>query len=215
MLGGIVSGDVKPKSLLVYHSENPHDPKGCIKAQLPVVWCSNPNSWVTQAVMQDYVVSYFSPFMERYYQQNNPGNKALLLVDNAPGHPQHMEDWCENVNFEFLPPNTTKVLQPMDQGVVAVFNAYYIRCTMRQLLNETDGEGKLSICDFWKTYNIKKDLENKKLSWDEVDDSAMNGLWLALWAECVNDFSGFGDNTPAQVATNNLDVLRSDIVVSR
>ena len=39
---------------------------------------------------------------------------VLLLVDNAGGHPVELDH--EGVQIEFLPPNTTSLLQPMDQG---------------------------------------------------------------------------------------------------
>lgn len=97
LLSGNVSGDVKFKPLLIYHSENPRALKECIKAQLPVVCCSNPKSWITQSVMQDYIINYFSTYVMRYSQQNNFTNKSLLLVDSAPGYAQHMNDRCNDV----------------------------------------------------------------------------------------------------------------------
>lgn len=41
--------------------------------------------------------------------------KVLLLVDNCPAHPNVAN---LSIKLVFLPPNTTSVLQPMDQGVI-------------------------------------------------------------------------------------------------
>ena len=46
---------------------------------------------------------------------------VLLLVDNAGGHSVDLHH--EGVQIEFLPPNTTSLLQPMDQGVIRAFKA--------------------------------------------------------------------------------------------
>ena len=44
--------------------------------------------------------------------------KILLLVDNCPAQ-------LKLIKFVFLPPNTTAVLQPMDQGVIKNMKAKY------------------------------------------------------------------------------------------
>ena len=138
------------------------------------------------------MINYFSNHVEKYSKENNIDNKSLLLVDNAPAHPQQMEDWCENVQVVFLPPNTTSLLQPMDQGVIAAFKAYYVKHTMLQLIKKTDKD-KLSIKEFWRTYNIKMALENIEDSWAEASASTMNAVWKKVWPECVHNFTGFAD----------------------
>lgn len=44
------------------------------------------------------------------------GRKVLLLIDNCPAHPQ-TENFT-NLNVAFLPPNTTSILQSMNQWVI-------------------------------------------------------------------------------------------------
>ena len=39
-----------------------------------------------------------------------------MIVDNCPAHP-HVKG-LKSVKLVFLPPNTTSVIQPMDQGVI-------------------------------------------------------------------------------------------------
>uniref|UniRef100_A0A8C0GDB3 DDE-1 domain-containing protein n=1 Tax=Chelonoidis abingdonii TaxID=106734 RepID=A0A8C0GDB3_CHEAB len=64
----------------------------------------------------------------------------MLIVDNAPGHPAHLDDFHPNVKVVFLPPNTTSILQPMDQGAIANFKAYYLRRIFAEAVKATDRE---------------------------------------------------------------------------
>ena len=45
--------------------------------------------------------------------------KVLLVLDNAPRHPAQLGDLYPNGKVVYLPPNTTALLQPMDQTVIA------------------------------------------------------------------------------------------------
>ncbi|GBN80858.1 hypothetical protein AVEN_122576-1, partial [Araneus ventricosus] len=62
---------------------------------------------------------------------------ALLITDNATAHPPDLQDDLLDIfNFikiQFLPPNTTPLLQPMDQKVISNFKklytkALFVRC---------------------------------------------------------------------------------------
>ncbi|BFZ04012.1 hypothetical protein BsWGS_07051 [Bradybaena similaris] len=135
LLGGNAAGDFKLKPLLVYQAENPRPLKDIWKSQLPVIWKSNKKAWVTLAVFEDWFVNYFMPSVERYCVSKGIPFKVLLVLDYAPGHPAQLGDFNPNVKVVYLPPNTTDLLQPMDQGVVASFKAYYLRRTIAMALH--------------------------------------------------------------------------------
>ncbi|GFU75297.1 tigger transposable element-derived protein 1 [Trichonephila clavipes] len=53
--------------------------------------------------------------VEAYMKQKSLDFKVLLIVDNAASHPQLEHP---NVQLVFLPPNTTSLIQPLDQGII-------------------------------------------------------------------------------------------------
>ena len=46
----------------------------------------------------------------------------LLLIDNAPSH---IVDEYSNIKIQFLPPNTTSKIQPLDQGIIRSVKCAY------------------------------------------------------------------------------------------
>ena len=97
LLGGNAAGDFKLKPFLVYLAENPR----------------------ALAVFEDWFTNHFVPSVERYCTEKDIPFKVLLVLDNAPRHPAQLGDFNSNVKVLYLPPNTTALLQPMDQGVIA------------------------------------------------------------------------------------------------
>jgi hypothetical protein len=53
----------------------------------------------------------------------------LLLVDNVSSH-MKPDVPLTNVKLEFLPKNTTSVLQPLDQGIIACIKSRFSRIKM-------------------------------------------------------------------------------------
>lgn len=104
-----------------------------------------------------------------------------------------------------MPPNTTSLIQPMDQTVFATFKAYHQRRTMAQLVQAVDQNPDLTIKDYWCQYNIKKGIENISALWNEVESTTMNAAWLKVWPDAVNDFAGF---VPTSVINLTKDIVR-------
>ncbi|XP_030431999.1 tigger transposable element-derived protein 1-like [Gopherus evgoodei] len=184
---------MKMKPLTVYQSETPHALKGFSKEQLPVIWRSKKEAWITGAIFSEWMTLYAVPAWKEYHAKENLDFKILLLIDNAPAHQLNLDDLCKNVKVAFLPPNTTSLIQPMDQGAITAFKMYYLRHTFDQLIRGTGGEGKPAIQQFWGDYNILKFINNIGESWAEVTQVYMNVLWGKLWPECVNDLKVFKD----------------------
>ena len=68
-----------------------------------------------------------------------PGWKVLLFIDNASVHGSATNlPQLHNVSVEFLPPNTTPILQPMDLGVIAAAKKRYKRRVTQRAVDLMD-----------------------------------------------------------------------------
>ena len=103
-----------------------------------------------------------------------------MLVDNAGGHPDLSND---NVKFVFLPPNTTSLIQPMDQGVIATVKALYLKITMQSALSAVES-GKKDLVQFWKDYNVLTAVQNIAKCWNKITERNLRGIWKNLIPEC-------------------------------
>ena len=64
---------------------------------------------MTGNIMSDWLISLSN-------NMRKEGRKILLFMDNVKSHPKDLK--LDFVKVQFLPPNTTLVLQPLDQGVI-------------------------------------------------------------------------------------------------
>ncbi|XP_070613955.1 tigger transposable element-derived protein 1-like [Erythrolamprus reginae] len=185
------SGDCKVKPLLVYHSENLRAFKThkILKERLHVLWRSNARAWVMRQFFVDWVNLAFGPTVKEYLLANELPLQALLLLDNAPGHPPALQDDIleefQFVKVVFLPPNTTSILQPMDQQVIANFKKLYTKHLFRRCFDVTENTN-LTLREFWKDhFNIVSCLNIIDLAWQEVSRRNLNSAWKKLWPAAV------------------------------
>eukprot|EP00106_Octopus_bimaculoides_P018423 XP_014785865.1 PREDICTED: tigger transposable element-derived protein 1-like [Octopus bimaculoides] len=189
LLGGNPAG-FKLKPLLIYHSQNPRALKKVNRHMLPVYYRFNTKAWMTQALFKDRFANCFTLQVRQYLLEKGLPFKVLLCLDNALGHPQHIDDLHQDVKVVYLPKNMTAILQPMDQGAIATFKAYYLRTTFSKAIAATES-GELNLRDFWKNYNIADCIKNIYASWEEVTEKCMQGIWKKCLKRFVNNFEGF------------------------
>jgi hypothetical protein len=116
--------------------------------------------------------------------------KVLLIIDNAPGHPTSIAIENKNVKVVFLPPNTTSLLQPLDQGIIRCVKATYTCLVFERIRAAIDAEPNLEIMECWKSFTIVNAIILKAVM-DELKPETVNACWKNLWSEVVNDFKGF------------------------
>ncbi|XP_066940983.1 tigger transposable element-derived protein 1-like [Macrobrachium rosenbergii] len=203
LFGANASGDLNVKPLLVYLAENPRAFKGIFKSQLPVIWKSNKKAWVTLMVFKDWFNDHFVPAVERYRALKGLPFKVLLVLDNGPGHRANLSNMHPNVKVVYLPPNTTSLIQPMNQGVFANFKAHYLRRTIPSALRAVEGN-KLTLKQFWKGCNIADAVKNIACAWDEVKMTTLNGAWKKMCPQFVNSFEGFEQAEDVETLTRKI-----------
>jgi hypothetical protein len=90
-------------------------------------WKKTCKGWMNSLVFQEFLT---------WFKQQVGERKVLLLIDGYRAHRTGLEFWSNansstNVRVEFLPPNTTSVCQPLDQGIIRTWKAYYRRRWVR------------------------------------------------------------------------------------
>ena len=93
----------------------------------------------------------------------------------------------------FLPPNTTSLIQPLDQTVIVTFKSYYLRLSIRNMLehvntkcsNENEISNQSIVKNFWKQFSILFALTFVDDSWKEVANSTLNARWSKLLPEVM------------------------------
>jgi DDE superfamily endonuclease len=67
--------------------------------------------------------------------------KVLLIIDGFSAHQTGIDlatnetDALNNIRIEYLPPNTTSVCQPLDQGIIRTWKAYYRQQWLRYAIS--------------------------------------------------------------------------------
>ena len=163
------SGNYRMKPLMIYHSENPRALKNQVKSALPVKWKSNKKGWMTGEVFEQWWTESVIPDIKEYCRKENLSEKALIIVDNASSHPHHVNLLHEGIQIYFLPPNTTSIIQPMDQGVIAQVKVNYMKRCLRQMLHATTADENITVKEFWKNYTIKDALMNVSQVWNAIE----------------------------------------------
>ncbi|GFU59590.1 tigger transposable element-derived protein 1 [Trichonephila clavipes] len=158
---------------------------------------ANPKAWMTTAIFTEWFNNCFVPEVEAYIKEKSLDFKVLLIVDNAASHPQLEHP---NVQVVFIPPNTTSLIQPLDQGIIATFKKYYIKTTYKFILNKLENES-LTVKDVWKQFSIFDCLIHVASASAQIRPRTLNACWEKIWPACVTD------NTTPQTSTLSDEII--------
>ncbi|XP_025206204.1 tigger transposable element-derived protein 4-like [Melanaphis sacchari] len=96
---------------------------------LPVDYFSTINAWMTSFIFESYLRKWDSTL----------DYKIALILDNCTAHPNFS---LKNFELVFIPPNTTSLIQPLDQGIIKAFKTFYRSDMRRQIIDAIDdGQG--------------------------------------------------------------------------
>ena len=155
-----------------------------------VIWRKSTNAWITSEIFREWFYDYFVPTVTKYLKGKKLPVKAHLYIDNCPAHPDSLSKG--GIVCKFLPPNTTSLIQPMDQGILRQMKSGYKKKLMSQLVGDDDQ----NIVQAWKEYNIRDALINLVEAWDNIKPENHQKAWLKLMPHNeVVDFEGFNKLT--------------------
>merc|ERR1712110_939185 len=97
------------------------------------------------------------------------GRNICLLVDNCPAHPNI--EGLTNVELKFLPPNTTSVIQPCDQGIIQNLKKIYRRSILLSLISHIENGEEDFKPDLYQA------IGEVTRAWDQVTPKTIANCW--------------------------------------
>ena len=157
----------KEELLLIGKSKKPR----CFKniGQLPLNYDFSFNAWMTIDIWERWVRK-----MDRKFHCEK--RKIFLLVDNCLAHTE--VTGLKSITIEFLPPNTTSVLQPCDMGVIRTLKAHF-RHQLRQNIIDTidDSEEELVANEVVKKVSLLDTMNMLDVAWTKVTAETVRNCW--------------------------------------
>ena len=178
------SGTHRLPLMLINKSQKPRCFKHMDMNNLPVHNYAQNKSWMDCRLFTEWFHERFVPSVRKFCRDKGIEEKALLLVDNAPSHPSsatlHSEDG--RVKTLFLPPNTTSVIQPMDQGVLDPCKKRYKRKLLSHIIMENESP-HLSVPEILQKVTLKDVVYWISAAWNEASNDSLRKAWKHLLPE--------------------------------
>ncbi|XP_023311330.1 tigger transposable element-derived protein 2-like [Anoplophora glabripennis] len=203
-------GNHKLQLLVVGKAKKPRS-FGSVK--LPVHYQGQRRAWVTRDIFLEWFREHFVPEVKRHLKKLRLPQRALLLLDNAPGHPDAEDLTTEDGNFSvlYMPPNCTPLIQPMDQNVIQNVKINYKKKLLIQVFAQQEDDESLTLHDVIKSITIKDAIFSLAQCWDHVSSSLIKKSWKPLWPDQFNEAeNGSEENDGSDVEDNlPLSLLRN------
>jgi DDE superfamily endonuclease len=186
MCCGNASGNHKMKLLVIGKAKKPRSFKGTEMKNLPVDYYSQKGAWMNREIFEDWFKTKWVPEVTDFLKSKGLPQKAVLLIDNAPSHPNETI-LKTNDGFmiaKFLPPNVTSLIQPMDQGVISSMKRLY-RADLLKILAEEDDD----LINFWKKLSVLDAIHGIAKSWSKVKPITLVRSWRKILPNVEIDLS--------------------------
>lgn len=196
------SGTHKVTPLVIGKSKKPRCFRGF---DLPLNYDNSKSAWMNVKIFKKWFHEFFVPEVSAFQTENNLPIGALLLLDNAPSHP----DQCELVSSDgkiaamYMPPNVTPLIQPMDQNIIKVTKLAYRNALLSSVLAQPD----IELGQALKNFTLKQAIINLSNAWASVTQSIIVSSWTKILNFSGNDdeygFEAEDDVSLAQLAQEN------------
>jgi len=138
------------------------------KSALPVYYTNQKSAWMDSESFKVWFKSEFVPRVAKFLKSLNLPRKAILLLDNAPSHPDAATLRDGDITVLFLPPNVTSLCQPMDQGVLEATKKRYRYKLLESILLDDD----VDVVQKLKKIDMRDVVHGIHEAWNEVKPAA-------------------------------------------
>ncbi|XP_042899743.2 tigger transposable element-derived protein 4-like [Parasteatoda tepidariorum] len=191
-----MSGTNKKKLFIIGKSKNPR----CFKnvKKLPVDYDHSRKAWMTSDIFTKFISKW-----ERQLRREN--RKIILLIDNCSAHPEITG--LTNIRIEFLPPNSTSVIQPMDQGIIRSFKCHFRKQLILMILDRRDRSGTTSNTNV----NVLEAIRLMNDAWENVTSTCIIKCFHKAGLDsCQDDQSTEEEEVENFIQTANLEMTEEE-----
>jgi hypothetical protein len=178
-----MDGSEKLEPLTIGKSKQPR----CFKnvKRLPVAYEANKNAWMTGDIWKEWLKK-----LDR--QMRSKKRQIVMLCDNCAAHSSDVK--LTNIKLVFMPPNTTSLIQPMDQGIIANFKQHYRCLVLRHLADilENADEGQRA-AEVARKLTLLDSLHMQKAAWDRVTTATIVNCYKRASFVCSETDEADGD----------------------
>lgn len=175
-------------------------PRAFKAVTLPIYYRGQKSAWVTRDLFLEWFKCEFVPAVRQHLRSINLPERALLLLDNCPGHPSADELVSDDGEFRamFLPPNTTALIQPMDQNVIQNIKLRYRKSLLTNILADPAYED--NILNALKKINLKDVVFSLAICWSQVSLDLINKSWKNLLPNLIENDAEESHHAQIQLA---------------
>lgn len=136
------------------------------------------NAWMTRDLFKEWFFDEFVPQVTAFLTSKGLPVRAALVLDNCSAHfNADALKTADGLIFTiFLPPNTTAVIQPMDQNVIQMIKTRYRNQMMQEIVARG---GEFDECV--KKINIKDAIFWVAQAWELVPADSIRKSWNMLY----------------------------------
>lgn len=140
----------------------------------PLPYYSNKKAWMTSSIWME-ILGNFDKKLK--LQKRN----ILLFVDNVACH-KLLDTNLTNIKVVFLPPNTSCLIQPLDQGIIKNAKIHYRQLLLREQIVAIDN-GQ-SLIDFVKSVTLLKAIHWLQNAWSKVKPETIKNCFRKAGFPC-------------------------------
>ncbi len=142
---------------------------------LSLAYTNSGNAWMTAKIFQEWFDLTFVPAVRRHMRQQSLDEKVVLLLDNCRAHPPANMLRSDNgkITVMYMPPNTTSVIQPLDQGIISAFKRHYRTELVKEILLSD-----VNATEFLKKFYLKEMFRVAGRAWDKVTPTTVENCWV-------------------------------------
>lgn len=156
----------------------PGKPRCFRNKNIPITYFSNKNSWMTVTIWNN-ILSILDEDM------NKIKKNIIIFVDNASCHKTTIT--LKNIKVQYLPPNTTAIIQPLDQGIIHSFKQQYRQIIVKKQICAIE-RGK-TVPEYIKSISILDALHFIKRAWWLVKPECIENCFKKVLLHFQNYFS--------------------------